>query len=375
MNVASFSNYRFVCNANAGLAQRYEWQVNDETIAVNASNANVECLVPLAANTSVIKLITETEIVPDDVTKAANQPAQYRNEIHLDVASLCPNAGELQMEIEQNPDAANNISINVSPAGGEFILLDESRTHVIGSGLPVVKGSDVPCEENKLFLLNLRDLRVPFGSYTLRYAFKGCGMFVDAKLDVFTENDNLARGERAAVAQPTVATPPASATVVLSGIGAATETRGNNLLRTMNNRANQLRLRIEALESDSTLAQTKTFGTASMFTLFAGSLTETHSRFHQATDLLFTSLKRAGDNRKEQYNELLEIITLAYLDKIVVASGSGLNAESQESLNLFSEKLRIEDITSPSMLNAWNANVLRSTGNLVAVDQILAILK
>ncbi len=376
------SNCKFIGNrykfrAGDGLAKRVEWQLNDETKAVYVSDGNnsvndFEILVPISNHPPVVKLITETEILPGDESKLSNQPLICRNEIIKDLEKKCPDAESVKINVSQNQNKPNIYTVEVNPIGGSFELIDENGNIVL-TNLPLRRNSEGPCRNSKGFFLDINDLLetndINSGTYLIRYSFIECNIAVNStKIEIkFFEEVPTVNVEVPVDRETDVANPVTPDTDILAG--------REDVAGIVNSRLSERQTIMNELGTDSSLAQTKTYGLAKMFILFSGEEQELNTRYLQALDLGLNSLKRASGDRQIQYTQIIENITLAYLDKLVISNPKELSDEAKKVLEDVNAKLKQNEINSKDLVKHWKGEDLKKLMNASSVDEIKKVLK
>lgn len=178
------TGYNYTFRANNGKSERYEWQFNDETIAVFDKNEKFECKIPLGRK-HVVKLETETIIPPDDSSGIPNQPRVCRNMMIYDIKDLCPDAGKLSITVKKDDKEDDSYVITALPVGGKFSLVPVPE----GSGTkiedpPIYKNSEEPCSKATKFHFSMRDIDYikffPKGRLKIVYSFPDCNISVES---------------------------------------------------------------------------------------------------------------------------------------------------------------------------------------------------
>ena len=146
-----------------------------------------------------------------------------------------------------------------------------------------------------------------------------------------------------------------------------------NIPQLLNKRASQRNKSLEALETDASLASSKTFSIAKMFTINPGDIDTLFSEFETVSNSLLTRIKQATDKRLEQYVELLYVVTQTLLDKIVFNTPEQLSENATDTLNKLAEKLKENNIDP--VLAKWDSKDLKKAFGAGAVSQIQKILK
>lgn len=367
--------FQYKFRAGDGMAKRYEWQLNDETKAVISADENnelsdFEIIIPLSAHPDVVKLITETEIVPGDESKLSNQALICRNEIIKDLENKCPDPKKVKINVKQDVNKPNIYNVEINPVGGSFVLFDEKGNTVL-TDLPLRKGGEESCRDIKGFFLDVNELietnDIGSGVYFIRYSFVECNISVNSgpieiKFSQEVPTDNVEVPNEGEIIEPNISNPE-----ILAERGDVTGF--------LNSRFSERKSLLDELESDSGLAQTKTFRLAKMFTLFTGEVQELNKRYMQSLDLTLNSFNRASGDRKDQYAEIINNITFTYLDKLVVSSPNGLNDEAINVLEDANRKLKQAQINRRSIVKNWKGKILKEMMGASSVDEIYKILK
>ncbi len=353
--------YRF--KAGDGRADRYEWQVNDETKAVYEHNAAFEYIFPLS-KAIVVKLIVEATTETGDPKNPKDQTLTCRNEIIHDIKDLCPTE-TLSIVVENYGDEHGQYLIEVSPPGGSFSLVLVESGFVI-KDLPLTMSGQASCEDAK-FLLRVWDIeefnKLKVSVFKIVYSFPKCDLFVESDF-IFLDEPGESRILETRGPSENPATNP----------GLIPE-KSEDLTQLLNIRFAANQATIEELEKDSSLAKTKTFGMAKMFSLFAGDTREMNKRFATASGLLMVSLKKATGDRKSQYEKLLEAITYKYLDKVVTSSPEKLTDEVRELLEDLNSKMEAAGIKKKRMVKNWKAEDLKKVLKTSSANAIKNIFK
>ncbi len=375
------SNCKFIGNryryrAGDGLAKRAEWQLNDETKVVynvkdSGSIPDFEVIIHNDEYPAVVKLITETEILPGDSSKLSNQPLVCRNEIIKDLERICPDPEKVRIRVSRNEEVQSTYHVEVNPVGGSFTLIN-SDGNTLQTEIPLRRNSEGPCAEVNSFYFNGFELLekgdLGEGVYSIRYSFAECDITVNSnQFEIRFPEETPGPNVNEAI-EPTIIEGETPEAPVSSG-------DNSDVARIVNNR-HTLRLEvINELESDSSLAQTKTFGLAKMFVLFSGNEQDLNNRYMQTLSLGISSLKRASGERMDQYKQIIENATMAYLDKLVIANPQGLSPQTKGVLTGAGDNLKQNDIDINKLLKNWQGEDLKKAMNASAVDEIKKILK
>ncbi len=145
--------------------------------------------------------------------------------------------------------------------------------------------------------------------------------------------------------------------------GASVEDAVTRVDETFRERLALRRNTLEKLGADATLARSKSYQRVTNFiakivTDQQKALEQIAEEFRKETDALLSSLKRAGEDRRSQYEQLLATMTMSYLDRLVATQPEGLSREQQEILANFQEKLQAAGLETKEISKRWQGRTL-----------------
>lgn len=341
------------------------------------------------------------------VESAINEPMEESGP-EIPVFEITGQAGE--------PDS---FLLDVSPKGGFFFIVGPGNTTGLNLNIYIEslqEGEEGDCSTiNRYFVFN--DLirpeffqeqgrrPLPNGVYQFTYAVRGCEERAPSSINVLIrrpvvdDSSNIRAASRSAVmkepgqeeektAQREKAKspakekesqgPPAGAAESPRALtsSADAEKEENNGFVVFNRRLAARREVLARLETDSGLAQTKTFREVMAFELFNGqNIPRLENRFGDVMNLAINSFSRASGERKEQYRQLTEIVLHSFCDKAVAAREDKLPDSTRQVFQEFLPRLKSKEVDVEAIGLSWNGKELKEATGAASADELESLFK
>jgi len=301
----------------------------------------------------------------------------------------------------QQPAEDQEFTLRVNPVGGDvihnnFIIngIDENGSAVdIGllSYLILEPGSgENPCADFRYSFIydpgtaasgNLAQL--PDGLYRFQYTLN-CGENVaeawvrlrtgPAEDVVFRARESAGR-EGAGSEEGSVGTTSSRSIADISASSGQPEEEANDFMA-FNRRLTARRERLTRLETDSSLAQTKTYRESKAFELFSGQdISLLEKRFDDVMNLLINSHSRSSGERKVQYGQLMEIMLHSFNDKVVAARRNKVPDSTRRVFREFLPRLKSRGMDVEAIRHAWEGQALKAATGASSVDELEGLFK
>lgn len=102
---------------------------------------------------------------------------------------------------------------------------------------------------------------------------------------------------------------------------------------------------------------------------------EFSSAFRNVNGKLLSVYKRGNDAKKQEYQAMMEVVTLRYMDQLVQNAPTSLPTDARDSLTQTLENMKKAGISLASLKKAWKASELKKATGAKTVDQINRLLK
>ena len=147
---------------------------------------------------------------------------------------------------------------------------------------------------------------------------------------------------------------------------------GLDLLRS---RAAAQKAEMEELGQAKKLTSTKAYGLSSVFLSFMGAADALTARYEEAVATIVGNIKRAKEDRKEDYQQLLNILTRNYLDKLVAAGPAEMPEVAREALKAAVAQAKEAGMKMAQVRKDWNGAELKKNLEAAAVDKYNRLLR
>jgi hypothetical protein len=145
------------------------------------------------------------------------------------------------------------------------------------------------------------------------------------------------------------------AVAVTSGTSRDDASAGIDLLRS---RAAALKSDLERFGQSRKLTSTKAYGMAHVFLSVVGSVAVLSSRYEDTASNIISSIKRAKSDRKEDYMQLLSLVSSNYLDKLVAANSAEIPEEARNVLKVVLSDAKKTGMKLADIRKEWDGNQL-----------------
>lgn len=102
---------------------------------------------------------------------------------------------------------------------------------------------------------------------------------------------------------------------------------------------------------------------------------ELSSAYQNVNGKLLSVYKRGNDAKKQEYQAMMEVVALRYMDQLVNHAPTGLPTDARDSLTQTLEKMKNAGISLSSLKKAWKASELKKATGAKTVDQINRLIK